>query len=63
MRRDMVRFRNTENNGEQCCFEHLVVCFRDTEDSQTGENCSSQGLKEQRQKLVWHLWTEDGRWN
>ena len=29
---------------------NCVACLIDTEDSQTGDNCSSQGVKEQRQR-------------
>ena len=40
---------------------NCVACLIDTEDSQTGENCSSQGVKEQRQRqeFAWHLRTGD----
>ena len=43
-----------------------TFCFlRDTEDSQIGENCSHQGVKEQRQRqeFLWHMWAEDDRTN
>ena len=66
MRRDMVmQFWEFSGQGKQRCFELFVVCIRDTENSQTGENCSSQGVKEQREKqwFLWHLWTEDEAWN
>ena len=51
--------------GEQHCFELFVICLRDTEGSQTGENCSSQGVKEQRQRrdFLWRLRTEGDGWN
>ena len=44
------QFWELSGQGEQCCFELFAVCLtlRDTEDSQTGENCSNQGMKEQR---------------
>ena len=46
------------NSGysQQRCFELFAVCLRDTEDSQPGENCSSEGVKEerQRQEMSWH---------
>ena len=42
--------------GEQRCFELFVVRLRDTEDRQTGENCSSQGVKEPRQTQDAYCW-------
>ena len=43
MRRDTVGFQwELAGQGEQHCFELFVVCLRNTEDSQTGENRSSQ---------------------
>ena len=37
----------------------------DNEYSRAEENCSSQGVKEQKQKqgFLWHLWKEDDGWN
>ena len=52
--------------GEQRCSDPSVVCLGDTEDSQKGESCNNQDSKEQKQKTqgsLWHLWTEDDRWN
>ena len=61
------QFSDLSGQGELCCFcfELFVVCLRDTEDSQTGENCNSQGAKEQSQRpeYLWHLRTEDDGWN
>ena len=59
------QFWKFSGQGEQRCFELFVVSLRDTADRQTGENCSSQGMKEQRQKqeCLWHLWTENDGWN
>ena len=56
-----AQFWELSEQGEQRCSERFVVCLRDTEDSQTGENCSGQGVKDQRQRneFLWHLWTED----
>ena len=58
-------FGELSGQGEQHCFEFFVVCLRDTEDSQTGENCSSQGVKEQKQRQegLWLMLTEDTGWN
>ena len=35
------QFLELSRQGEQRCFELFVVCLIGTEDSQTGENCSS----------------------
>ena len=44
------QFGELPGQGKQRCFEVSAVCLRDTEDSQTGENFSSQGVKDQRQR-------------
>ena len=56
-----AQFGELSEQGEQRCSERFVVCIRDTEDSQTGESCSSQAVKKQRQRklFLWHQWTED----
>ena len=56
------QFWEFSGQGKQRCFELFVVCIRDTENSQTGANYSSQDLKEQRQKqqFLWHLWMMHG---
>ena len=36
------QFWEFSGQGKQRCFELFVVCIRDTENSQTGANCSSQ---------------------
>ena len=43
------QFGELSGQGGQHCFELLAVCLKDNEDNQTGENCNSQGVKEQ-----WH---------
>ena len=56
-RRDIVSFENTQDKASSVCFFCFVflffwgvffflfsVCLRDTEDSQTGDNCSSQEI-------------------
>ena len=48
--------------GEQRWFKLFAALLRDSEDSQTGENCSSQGVNEQKQKQEF-LWSEDGEWD
>ena len=60
-KKNVVRFRNS-GQSEQRCSEPSVVCLGDTEDS---ESCNNQDMKEQRQRQesLWHLWTEDDRWN
>ena len=60
------QFCELSGQGGQCCFELFAVCLKDTEDSQTGKNGSSRGIKEQRQRetrLMWKLRTEDDGWN
>lgn len=56
---DTVSFCELSGQGKQR-FEFTVVCFVENNDNQTGQNCSSQGIKQQRQKQVfwWYLWTE-----
>ena len=59
------QLQKLSGQGEQRCFEPYVVCLSDTEDSQKGESCNNQEVKEQRkrQESLWHLWTEDDGWN
>ena len=45
MRRNVVRFRLSEQ-GEQRCSEPSVVCLGDAEDSQKEESCNNQDVKE-----------------
>ena len=58
-------FQKLLEQGEQRCFEPSVVCLGDTQDIQKEESCNNQDVKEQRQrqKSLWHLWTEDDGWN
>ena len=58
-------FWELSGQGEQRCFELSIVCLKDNEDSRTGENSSSQCVKEQRQgrELLGHLWAEDDGWD
>ena len=44
------QFCELSGQGGQCCFELFAVCLQDTEDSRTGANGSSRGIKEQRQR-------------
>ena len=46
---DMVSFCELSGQSKQC-FEFTVVCFVENDDSQTGQNCSSQGIKQDRNK-------------
>ena len=48
MRRYMFSFGNSQDKRSRAVF--VLNFLRGTEDSQTGENCSSQRGKEQRQK-------------
>ena len=45
----MASFGNS-GQGKQHCFELFVVCLKDAEDSWTGEDCNSPGMKEHRQE-------------
>ena len=45
------QFWKLSGQGEQRCFELFAACLINTEDSsRTGENCRSQGAKEQKQE-------------
>ena len=55
MRTDMVSFWNCQDKASSVVWNFFGL--RDTEDSQIGNNCSCQVMKEQR-----HLWTGDV-WN
>ena len=41
------QFWELPEQGKQLCSELFVVCLRDTENSPTGDNCSSNSAKEQ----------------
>ena len=56
-----AQFGELSEQGEQRCSERSVVCIRDTEDCQTGESCSSQGVKEQRQRKYFVMASGDRR--
>ena len=46
------------------CFEHLFAFFfKEILVTARRENCSSQGVKEQKQGFLCRLWTDDGGWN
>ena len=47
--------------GEQRCVEAFVLCLTDTEGSQTGEICSSQGVKNQGQRQEFSAASVDRR--
>ena len=52
MRGYMVSFENTQNKASSVVLNLFVVCIRDTKDSQTKENCSSPGIKEQKAQTI-----------
>ena len=48
MRRDMISIRNSQEKASSAVLNFLKFVLIDNEDSRTEENCSSQGVKEQR---------------
>ena len=65
MRRNVVRFRNSQSKASSVVLNLSLVCLGDTEDIQKEECCNNQDVKEQRQRQesLWHLWTEDDGWD
>ena len=49
--RDVVCLGNSREKVSSVVFD-CAVCLRDTEDRHTGKNCSSQAVKEQRQRRI-----------
>ena len=52
MRREVINFRNSQDMVSSLVLTFCIFfCLRDTKDCQTEENCISQGMKEQRQRM------------
>ena len=60
MRRNVVRFRNSQAQASSVFLNLLQFCLGNNVDSQKGESCNNQHVQKKRQRLeyVWHLWTE-----